>query len=386
MRVLYVEMAFGFGGSLTSLLPLFRNLPAEVEPILVSGFDARQYVTLPERVTYEQADIPPLPDEQTGALRQLGRFYRLNARPWMNHLAGMIERHRPDIIHTGNSAFSNASAALVGRRHGLPVIGYQKGFEYGGRPNRFVLRRGWYDHHIACSNAVAERLFELGLPRERCTVLYDGVAQPPEGFDSEPRTDDTPVIAMYSLLQAWKGQDVFLRAIAKVAERYDGPFRVVIAGDSPDRSPEFPAYLKALAAELGIADRVEFPGHVRNVYRMLAHVDIAVHASIEPEPFGTVVAEAMTAGVAVVATKGGGVAEYVHPEETGLQVPMGDVDALSAAIERLLREPELRRTLAQRGCEFARREFRPELYAEKVTAVYHNVLARAKGANKKSGG
>lgn len=376
MRVLYVEMAYGFGGSLTSLLPLFRNLPAGVEPALVTGFDARQYVTLPDNVAYEVAAIPPLPDSPANALAQLTRFYRLNARPWMKHLAEMIGRHRPDLIHTGNSAFSNAPAALVGRRHNIPVVGYQKGFEYGGRPNRFVLRRGWYDHHIACSNAVAERLFELGLARERCTVLYDGVAPPPEGFDAEPRADaETPVVAMYSLLQPWKGQDVFLRAVARVAENFGGPFRVVIAGDSPDGSREFPERLKQLAAELGVADRVEFRGHIRGVWGLLAETDIAVHASVAPEPFGTVVAEAMTAGVAVVATRGGGVAEYVRPEETGLQVPMGDADALAAAIERLLRDPELRQRLARRGREFARSEFLPSRYAESVVEVYRKVLA-----------
>jgi glycosyltransferase involved in cell wall biosynthesis len=375
MRVLYVEMAYGFGGSLTSLLPLFRNLPSEVEPVLVTGFDARQYVTLPEGLAYEVAEIPPLPDEQAGALTKLARLYRLNARPWMKHLTGMIGRHRPDLIHTGNSAFSNAPAALVGRRHNIPVVGYQKGFEYGGRPNRFVLRRGWYAHHIACANAVAERLFELGLPRERCTVLYDGVAPPPEGFDAAPRADATPVVSMYSLLQPWKGQDVFLRAVAKVAKSFDGPFRVVIAGDSPDGSREYPERLKALAAELGIADRVEFRGHIRGPWGLLAETDIAVHASVAPEPFGTVVAEAMTAGVAVVATRGGGVAEYVRPEETGLQVPMGDADALAAAIERLLRDPDLRRGLARRGREFARSEFLPSRYAERVVEVYRKVLA-----------
>jgi len=376
MRVLYVEMAFGFGGSLTSLLPLFRNLPADVEPVLVTGFDARQYVTLPERVVYESADIPrPAEAANAGALRNLARFYRLSARPWMKHLAGMIGRYKPDLIHTGNSVFANAPAALAGRRHGVPVVGYQKGFEYGGRLNRYVLRSGWYDHHIACSNAVAERLFELGLARERCTVLYDGVAPPPEGFDAEPRQDPTPVVAMYSLLQPWKGQDVFLRAVSKVKEKFEGPFRVVIAGDSPDGSREFPERLKALTNELGLADRVEFRGHVRNVYGMLAHVDIAVHASVEPEPFGTVAAEAMSAGVAVVATDGGGVAEYVRPEETGLRVPMGDADALAAAVERLLRDPDLRRTLARRGRDLVRREFRPELYAERVVGVYERVLA-----------
>ena len=192
MRVLYVEMAFGFGGSLTSLLPLFRNLPAEVEPVLVTGFDARPYVVLPEGLPYEVAKIPQMPDKPAGPFRQLARFYQFNAAPWMRHLSGMIRRYQPDLIHTGNSSFSNAAAALAGRRHGIPTIGYQKGFEYGGWPNRFVLKRRWYNHHIACSNAVAQRLFELGLPRERCTVMYDGVASPPNGFKSERPENGAP--------------------------------------------------------------------------------------------------------------------------------------------------------------------------------------------------
>ncbi|HEY5837543.1 MAG TPA: glycosyltransferase family 4 protein, partial [Pyrinomonadaceae bacterium] len=265
--------------------------------------------------------------------------------------------------------------AFVGWRNKIPTIGFQKGFEYNGKPNRFVLRSGWYDHHVACSNAIANCLFELGLPRERCSIMYDGVAPPPDGFDAERRTDRAPVISMYSLLQEWKGQDVFLKAVAKVVKKYAEPFRVVIAGDSPDGSREFPDHLKALAAELGIADRVDFRGHIRNVWQLLAETDIAVHASTKPEPFGTVVAEAMIAGVAVIATKGGGVAEYVTPGETGLQVEMGDVDAMAQAIERLLRDAELRRSLAQRGRDFALKEFRPSLYAERMTELYQRVLA-----------
>lgn len=376
MRVLYVEMAYGFGGSLTSLMPLFRNLPAEVEPVLVTGFDARRYVSLPDHVAYEQVAVPQVPDSPAGPVRQLTRFYQFNASPWMKQLSSIIKQHKPDLIHTGNSAFYNAPAAFVGWRNNIPTIGFQKGFEYNGSPNRFVLRSGWYDHHVACSTAIANCLFELGLPRERCSIMYDGVAPPPDGFDAERRTDRTPVIAMYSLLQQWKGQDVFLKAVAKVVEKYPEPFCVVIAGDSPDGSREFPDYLKALAAELGIADRVDFRGHIRNVWQLLAETDIAVHASTKPEPFGTVVAEAMIAGVAVIATKGGGVAEYVKPGETGLQVEMGDVDGMAQAIERLLRDAELRRSLAQRGRDFALKEFRPSLYAERMTELYRRVLAR----------
>jgi glycosyltransferase involved in cell wall biosynthesis len=83
----------------------------------------------------------------------------------------------------------------------------------------------------------------------------------------------------------------------------------------------------------------------------------------------------MISGVAVIATKGGGAAEIVHHEETGLHVPMGDDAAMAEAIERLLRDPELRRSLGERAREFALREFRPALHAERVVALYEEVLA-----------
>lgn len=205
--------------------------------------------------------------------------------------------------------------------------------------------------------------------------MYDGVAPPLNSFGEKGIDNGPPVVAMYSLLQPWKGQDVFLKAIAKVAKSYRKPFQVIIAGDSPDGTREYPERLKALAAELEISDRVEFRGHVRGVWGLLAESDIAVHASTKPEPFGTVVAEAMIAGVAAIATKGGGVAEYVRDGETGLQVEMGDVDGLAQAIERLLRDPSLRRALAKRGREFALSEFRPALYAERIANLYRQILA-----------
>lgn len=375
MRVLYVEMAFGFGGSLTGLLQLIKHLPADVEPVLVTGFDARGYIGLPEGLPYEVAAIPPTPAGAAGLPLRLARFYRYQVAPWMKHLEAVIRRHRPDLIHTANSFYSNAPAALVGRRHNIPTVGYEKGFAWGGQLSRFVLRRGWYRHHIASSAAVAERLFEFGVPRERCTVMYEPVEPPPYGAAAPGRGDGPPLVAMYSILQPWKGQEVFLRAVARVSERNREPFRVVVAGGAPAGFEDYAAGLKALAAELGISDRVEFSGHVRDIFGVLALTDVAVHASVQPEPFGRVIAEAMISGVAVVAARGGGAAEIVRHEQTGLHVPMGDADALADAIERLLRDPGLRATLGRQAREFALREFRPETHAEKVVALYREVLA-----------
>ena len=382
MRVLYVEMAFGFGGSLTGLLHLFKYLPKDVEPMLVTGFDARPFTEIPKGLPYEVAGIPTNPTANGGALRQLLGFYRYNAKPWMNHLDTAIRKFRPDLIHTANSVFSNAPAALAGLRHKVPAVGYQKGFEWGGMPNRYVLRRGWFKHHIASSRSVAERLFELGLPRERCTVMYEPVEAPPVESSDTERDPALPMVAMYSILQPWKGQEIFLQAIAQVNARYDKPFRVLIAGSAPNGFEDYPDRLQVLATELGIADKVQFSGHVRDIFQLLAATDIAVHASVEPEPFGRVIGEAMISGVAVVATKAGGAAEIVQHEETGLHVPIGDAEAMAQAIQRLLSDLQLRRSLGLRAREFALREFRPTLHAEKVVELYHKVLA---GDNSRSG-
>ena len=374
MRILYVEMAFGFGGSLTGLLQLIDHLPSDIEPVLITGFDARQYIELPKDLPYEFAEISMPPDGPVPLPQRLARFHRYFAGPWMKHVSDAIRRCQPDLIHTGNSSFCNAPAALAGRRQGVPTIGYQKEFEYGGRFNRFVLRREWYNHH-ASSVSVAERLFELGLPRERCTVMYEPVVPPGNGSAMSRADSESPVVAMYSILQPWKGQDVFLRAIAKVCRNYHEPFRVVIAGDSPNGTREYPESLKSLAAELGIANRIEFRGHVRDILGMLAETDIAVHGSIQPEPFGRVIGEAMSAGVAVIATKGGGAAEIIEHEQTGLHVPMGNADALAEAVTRLLRNTELRRSLGQRAREFALREFEPALHAKRVVALCREIAS-----------
>lgn len=379
MRVLYVEMAFGFGGSLTGILHLVNHLPPEVEPVLVTSFDARQLTSVPDRLQYEVATIPQLARDGGSKSRKLKQFFRQHALPWQREVAALVRKYRPDVIHTANSVFTNAPAAFVGRRRGIPVVGYEKGFEYDGRLSRFVIKRGWYSMHVASSEAVAERLFSLGVAPERCTVMYEPVEPP--NVTIRTANGKPPVVAIYSILQPWKGQDVFLRAIGQVIQRFSQPFRVVIAGTAPDVYRDYPEQLKTLTAELGLSERVEFRGHVSDVFGMLSETDIAVHASVKPEPFGRVIAEAMSSGVAVVATQGGGAAEIVQHDQTGLHVPMGDVDAMAGAIERLLRNHDLRQTLGRNAREFALREFRPQSHAHQIVSLYQNLIDSRRRGN-----
>jgi glycosyltransferase involved in cell wall biosynthesis len=125
----------------------------------------------------------------------------------------------------------------------------------------------------------------------------------------------------------------------------------VVVGDGPER-----AQLEALAGQLGLADRVHLAGHQQDVRPWLAALDVLVLSS-DWEGMPNALLEAMAAGLPIVATAVGGVPEVVVDGATGLLVPPGDPSALAEAITRLLRDPDLRRTMGQAGRARVERRF-----------------------------
>lgn len=385
LKVLFVENVPGFGGSLTGMLHLVEAFPLEIEPILLCPFDPTKFVDVPQRLRVEIArvDVARTNRRPTdGFARALWRFSWRNCRPWMREVVRVGREHKVDLIHANNLLLGNFGAALAGWRLGCPVISHQKGYEHKSRLVRKIIDGGWYAHHIATSQSIADHLRELGVAEQRCTMIYDAII-PPSPMPRRRCNPDELVVAMHSVLRPSKGHEVFLRAVRMVADATPRRFRAVIAGDPPQAS-QYPDDLKRLARELGIADRVEFPGHIRDVFEFLAGVDVSVHASLEPEPFGRVAAESMIVGTPVIAAAGSGAAEYVERSGGGWTTPPGDAAALADAIVSLLEADDARASLGGRGREFALVEFAPERIAGQVVSVYQEVLARpAAGSNPK---
>ena len=124
----------------------------------------------------------------------------------------------------------------------------------------------------------------------------------------------------------------------------------------------------------GSRDRVEFLGFRDDVWRELARLDVLVHASVIPEPFGQVVVEGMAAGLPVLAAAAGGPAEIIEDGVDGVHVPPGYPEALAAALRRLAADPARRRRLGDAARRSARR-YAPERTAEQMRGAYRMALA-----------
>jgi glycosyltransferase involved in cell wall biosynthesis len=364
MKVLYLETPTGYGGSMQSLLELIEYLPDEIEPVVAVPYDVRQYRTVPDKVRWEIIGAPK-PKGFHGYVRLL--THQLG---WYRVVRRLIRQHRPDLLHLNTAFMGCFGGAMAAQRAGVPVVAHARVFVYSRRLAKRVVR--YFDYHIAISRAVAENLLYHSVAPERCEVIYDPIVPPCE-LPGKRVLGDVPMLGMIGMLQEWKGQHVFVKALSLLKQRGLN-FHASIAGTEPFGARGYEQRLRQMVRDFGLDDTVSFVGFVSKPYDYLAQLDVAVHASIEPEPLGRVVVEAMLVGTAVVATNGGGIPEFVEHEQTGLLVPMGNPNAMAHAIGRLLQDEELRQRLAQAAQQRAREMFDPAKHAREVMRVYQKLL------------
>ncbi len=160
-----------------------------------------------------------------------------------------------------------------------------------------------------------------------------------------------------------KNHPAFLKAAAKLALQYPA-VEFVLVGDGPLRPG-----LEAMAADLGIKEKVLFVGERHDIPAMLASLDVSVLIS-SSESLSNVILESMAAGVPVVTTDVGGNPELVTNGENGLLVPPGDEEQLVEALAKLVRDPSLRTQYAVRSKEFARSHFHIDEVRRRFEELY----------------
>jgi glycosyltransferase involved in cell wall biosynthesis len=178
-------------------------------------------------------------------------------------------------------------------------------------------------------------------------------------------------IGLVSTFARWKGHEVFLDAIARLRGAHAVRAYVIGGAVYETAGSQWSAgELRALAAARGLSDTVGFTGHVDNVPAALRSLDIVVHASTEPEPFGMVIAEGMAARRAVVAARAGGAAELFDDRVSAVGYTPGDAAELAARLEELVMDAPGRDAMAAIARSAAIDRFSPERMARAFREAY----------------
>ena len=151
---------------------------------------------------------------------------------------------------------------------------------------------------------------------------------------------------------------------------------LILVGSALFGEQNYEDSLRKMVAEVGLTKRVHFLGFQDDVSRLMSSMDIVLHTSTAPEPFGRVVVEGMLAGKPVIATNCGGVPEIIDDGKDGILVPPNDPGALSAAIADLLGAPVRAKELARLGRDAAIRRFSLEATLHSIDEVIASVSRR----------
>lgn len=369
--ILYVDHARALGGAEQSLLLLLRHLDRErFQPLLACPPGALAEAARALGVTVLPVALPRLRGEPAALLRLAATS---------TALANAARHAGAALVHCNvlRAAVYAVPAALLSR---LPLVWHVRDMHGPGTPGgtwfpRLMCRAA--TRTIAISRAVAA---PLPCP-DRTIIIHNGVDLAeftPEGDTTQLRSalgtsPGVPLVGIVGRVWPWKGQADFLRAAALVARAHPDACFLVVGDAVFATDHDYLGELRALAAGLGIDERVHFTGYRTDVPRIMAALDLVVHCS-RAEPFGRVLIEAMAAGRPVVAYADGGVPEIVVDGTTGLLAPPGDVAALAQAIDRLLHDRQLRERMGRAGRARVVSRFDARAVARAVEAVYAEIL------------
>jgi predicted outer membrane repeat protein len=400
MTILFIDNTCTFGGAINSLENLIHALDKRrFVPILVTGqppqvladtFDIRWYHMMPQRSWVDNHDyvkLTVLPIFKFNATRRVLNALRFLYWIFRVHLPEGFKyyrigrRHQVSIVHLNNIIGSQLSGIIAAKLLRVPLIAHMRDFETISPVTRFYARA--VDHFVAISQAVRDNIGQLGVPGEKITLVHDAIDIKAIIDQPEPaRTLDQafgippncPTFAIFGRVIDWKGIREFIEASRKVMDRIPHA-RSFVVGSPSDGDVPFFLKMQQFAGELGLADRIVFTGYRKDALQLMRQMDIVVHASKRPEPFGMVIIEGMALGKPVVATRGGGPLDIVRHMETGILIEMGDSDELAGAITFLIGHPEVANRLGSAACNHVKERFSIERNVLQMEALYQQQIS-----------
>jgi glycosyltransferase involved in cell wall biosynthesis len=381
-RVLFIDHTAKLGGGEIFLLNLLPELAGHISPVVILLEDGPLRLELERRnievyVFEVSADLVASRRESLACLSKVIINRGLASVNTAVKLSRFISLLKVDIVHT-NSLKACVVGGIASRLARKPLI-----WHIHDRISEEYLPKSMVKlirvlikvmPHAVIANSEATlgtlnlRYTKHGVVVYPGTVVCEPVPQPPIG---------SPIrIGIIGRLSQWKGQHIFLEVAARVLQTHPNT-EWVIVGAALFGEDEYCQQLEDRASRIDLAGHITFRGFQSDVVTEMCNLDIIMHCSILPEPFGQVITEAMALAKPVIASRAGGVLEIIEDTKSGVLVEMGDVQGNVDAVTRLLEDRNTANHLGKMGRSRVLEHFTIQKSANAVLDLYKSILPTA---------
>jgi glycosyltransferase involved in cell wall biosynthesis len=390
LKVIFYDEAIAMGGSLMVLSHLFKEFDrSRVRPMLITSMERADLEGLFDPADVIWAKRPRLnyvtrmqwggAARSSWLLEKLFAYAHTIAEVFTNsgvriQLLILLLKIKPDVIHINNGSLPFLLARLLN----IPFVFHLHAIQEreGGWIKRLIFQSSAY---IAISKVVKDSAIAAGydpqkvvtIPNPAPRIVFDKTQAEMRRILALP--ESKKVITHVGRLVPWKGQLEFLKAVALVREQVPDICVCIVGGGGEGLAGAYEAQLKAYVANNGLESVVRFVGHVSQPVSYMYASDVVVHSSIEPEPFGLVITEAMVAGAAVVASDFGAPPELIEPGFDGLLIDPHDPVAFSKSLINLIVNDEFRKALAGHALHKVQEHYQAKEIAQSLTSLYERL-------------
>lgn len=367
-KILFTDHTPFVGGAQLALLRHLRHLSRDrFVPSVVCSDSTPTFVDK-LRTTGGTVRVLNFPKLKPFTLQSLFHFLRLT-----KELIKIIRQEKIDLVvaNTERTAYPLILAAKLTRR---PFILWVRDFEYGQKLFSFL---AFNSFEVVFVSKALKKYYHC----KKGQIVYVGTEVP------QPITPITPsvtthynqlLIGFAGRLVEWKGAQVLVAAgqILKAENFLPGGWQIIIAGSGENQLGSIEADLHQMVEREKLSDVVKFTGFREQMSEFYSTLSIFVHPSIKPEPFATVVVEAMAQGLPVVASNAGGTPEIIKDGENGFLFPSGDASALAEKLKILLLDNDLRKRIGESARETVLSGFTEEKVTKQMEGIYIEVCEK----------
>lgn len=363
-NILFIHSSSEMYGSDKSLLYLLKNIDKKEYGVNVLLPEEGPLVDALKNVKGVNVDIFSVAVLRRKNLSFSGMFsYIRDFYTSYKFIKRYIKEHNIDVIYTNTAVVF--PGAIAGRHRGIKNIWHIREIIKSNIERKVIsaIVNRYADVIIANSKATGMAICKN---ESKLRVVYNAVENKSETVQI---VNDDIVVGMAGRINRWKGQKLFVDAAKIINERYP-KVKFKIAGAAYKGEEWMEKDLKSYIIEKDLKDNIEMMGLVSDMSIFYSSIDIFILPSIQPEPFGLVVIEAMEMKKPVIATNHGGPVEIIEDGVTGYLVDYTEANDMAEKCINLIEDSLLRKSMAEEGFKKKRRDFS----LEKTVTDIENIL------------